>query len=50
MTYHLDTARAMINERLRDAEQHRVARALRLKSRAERTTRQARRALTSLAA
>ncbi|MFE0459629.1 hypothetical protein ACFW1A_10250 [Kitasatospora sp. NPDC058965] len=50
MTFHLDAARATIDERLRDAAEYRVARALRLKNRAERSTRRARRALTNLAA
>jgi hypothetical protein len=50
VTYQLDTARVMIDDRLRDAAQYRVARALRLKTRAERTTRRARRALTNLTA
>ncbi|MEV0536134.1 hypothetical protein [Kitasatospora sp. NPDC050463] len=49
MTYHLELARATIDNRLREAEKHRLMRALRLKSRAERTTRRAHQALTSLA-
>ncbi|WP_157537702.1 hypothetical protein [Kitasatospora azatica] len=49
MTYQLDTARATIDERLREAENYRLARALRLKNRAERTTRRAYQALTNLA-
>ncbi|WP_328954392.1 hypothetical protein [Kitasatospora purpeofusca] len=48
MTYHIEVARATIDDRLREAEQHRLARALRLKSRAERTARRAHRALTSV--
>ncbi|WP_457031507.1 hypothetical protein [Kitasatospora sp. P5_F3] len=48
MTFHFETARATIDNRLREAERHRLARALRLKSRAERTTRRARQALTSV--
>ncbi|MDH6144324.1 MULTISPECIES: hypothetical protein [Kitasatospora] len=50
MTYQLDAARATIDERLREAAEYRVIRALRLKSRAERTTQRARRALTNLSA
>ncbi|MDH6117946.1 hypothetical protein [Kitasatospora sp. GAS204B] len=50
MTYRLDTAQATIDERLREAAEYRVLRAVRLKNRAERTTRRARRALTSLTA
>jgi hypothetical protein len=50
MTYQLDAARATIDERLREAEQYRLARALRLKSRAARTTQRARQALTNLTA
>ncbi|MED7949729.1 MULTISPECIES: hypothetical protein [unclassified Streptomyces] len=49
MTYHIDVARATIDDRLREAEKHRLVRALRLKSRAERSARRAHRALTSLA-
>jgi len=50
MTYHFDTARATIDERLREAEKYRLARALRLKNRAERTTQRAHQALTNLTA
>ncbi|MFF7635053.1 hypothetical protein ACFZB9_18120 [Kitasatospora sp. NPDC008050] len=50
MTYHLDTARATIDERLRQAENHRLRRAAQLKARAERTVERAQQALTSLAA
>ncbi|GAA1979794.1 hypothetical protein [Kitasatospora viridis] len=50
MTYQLDTARATIDARLLEAKEYRVARALRLKNRAERTSRRARQALTSLTA
>ncbi|MFF2042771.1 hypothetical protein ACFVVX_20300 [Kitasatospora sp. NPDC058170] len=48
MTYHLEVARATIDERLREAENNRIMRALRLKNRAERTARRAHRALASL--
>ncbi|MFE6052483.1 hypothetical protein ACFQ6N_17145 [Kitasatospora sp. NPDC056446] len=48
MTYHLEVARATIDERLREAEKHRLLRALRLRSRAERTARRAHLALTGL--
>ncbi|WP_329561219.1 hypothetical protein [Kitasatospora sp. NBC_01266] len=50
MTYHLEAARATIDERLREAAEHRIVRAARLRNRAERTTRRARQALTSLTA
>ncbi|MFC5667203.1 hypothetical protein ACFP3U_30085 [Kitasatospora misakiensis] len=48
MNYHLDTARAIINERMREAEQHRLAHALYLKNRAEAKTRRARLLLARL--
>ncbi|MFD5433493.1 hypothetical protein ACFWJ4_15240 [Kitasatospora sp. NPDC127067] len=48
MIYNIEVARATIDERLREAEKHRLTRALRLKSRAERTTRRAHRALAGL--
>ncbi|MEV0194538.1 hypothetical protein AB0I39_39200 [Kitasatospora purpeofusca] len=48
MTYHLETARAIINERMREAEQHRLAHALHLKNRAETKTRRARLLLSRL--
>ncbi|MDH6136825.1 hypothetical protein P3T37_006256 [Kitasatospora sp. MAA4] len=50
MTYQLDTARAMIDERLREAEKHRIIHAIRLRDRAERTIRRAHQALTDLTA
>ncbi|WP_157543724.1 hypothetical protein [Kitasatospora sp. Root187] len=50
MTYHLETARATIDNRLREAETHRLVRALRLKSRAERTAQRAHQALSGLTA
>ncbi|MFE9426518.1 hypothetical protein ACFYNO_26555 [Kitasatospora sp. NPDC006697] len=50
MSYQLDTARATIDERLREARDYRLARALRLKYRAERTSQRARKALTDLSA
>ncbi|GAA1979786.1 hypothetical protein [Kitasatospora viridis] len=50
MTYQLDTARVTIDARLLEAKEYRVARALQLMNRAERTGRRARRALTSLIA
>ncbi|MDF3298886.1 hypothetical protein [Streptomyces tropicalis] len=49
MSYELE-ARALLNERLREAERERIVRAFQLKSRAERAQRRARRALASLAA
>lgn len=50
MTYHLESARATIDNRLREAQNHRLVRALQLKSRAERTTQRARQALSGLTA
>jgi hypothetical protein len=50
MTYQLDTARATIDERLREAEQYRLVRAVRLTDRAERAARRAYQALTNLTA
>ncbi len=50
MTFHLETVRATIDDRLREAESHRLTRALRLKRRAERITKRADQALTSLTA
>ncbi|MGF1431063.1 hypothetical protein [Kitasatospora sp. LaBMicrA B282] len=50
MTIQLDAARATIDERLWEAEKYRLARALRLKNRAERATRQVRQTLTNLTA
>ncbi|GAA1194018.1 hypothetical protein F4556_007373 [Kitasatospora gansuensis] len=50
MSYHLEAARATIDTRLRDAESHRIARALRLKARAERATHRARQALAVVTA
>lgn len=49
MTYQLDTARATIDERLREAEKYRLAHAMRLRDRAERSLRRAHQALTDLA-
>ncbi|MFJ8436957.1 hypothetical protein ACIQ9P_37255 [Kitasatospora sp. NPDC094019] len=48
MTYHLDTARAIIDERMREAEQNRLARAVHAKNRAEAKTRRARLLLARL--
>ncbi|WP_327071181.1 hypothetical protein OG500_36615 [Kitasatospora sp. NBC_01250] len=48
MTYQIDAARATIDERLREAQTLRLARAAQLRNRAERTGQRARRALTSL--
>ncbi|MEK2493968.1 hypothetical protein WN990_30910 [Kitasatospora purpeofusca] len=48
MTYHLETARAIINERMREAEQHRLAHAMNLKNRAESKARRARLLLARL--
>ncbi|MFG3053589.1 hypothetical protein ACGFZP_21925 [Kitasatospora sp. NPDC048239] len=48
MNHHLDTARAIADERIREAEQHRLARALHLKSRAEAKSRRARLLLARL--
>jgi hypothetical protein len=50
MTYHLDAARATIDERLREAETYRLARSARPKNRAGRVSRRARKVLTSLTA
>ncbi|WP_407991624.1 hypothetical protein [Kitasatospora sp. CMC57] len=50
MSFQLEAARATIDNRLREAEDHRLRRALRLRSRAERATQRARQALTSLTA
>ncbi|MDY0816788.1 hypothetical protein [Kitasatospora purpeofusca] len=50
MTYHLETARAIIDERMREAEQHRLARAVYAKNRAETKTRRARLLLARLGA
>ncbi|GAA4832725.1 hypothetical protein [Kitasatospora terrestris] len=50
MTYHLDTARATIDERLREASEYRLARAIRLRDRAEATARRARQVLSTLGA
>ncbi|MCX4751321.1 hypothetical protein OG455_38470 [Kitasatospora sp. NBC_01287] len=50
MNYRLEAARVTIDDRLREAEEHRLLRALRLRNRAERTTQRARRALTNLTA
>ncbi|GAA2281488.1 MULTISPECIES: hypothetical protein [Kitasatospora] len=50
MTYQLEAIRATIDERLREAREYRLVRAVRLKNRAERATQRARQALTSLAA
>ena len=47
--FHFDAARVTIDERLREAEKYRIARALQLKDRAERTVRRARQALADLA-
>ncbi|WP_441248190.1 hypothetical protein [Kitasatospora sp. McL0602] len=44
MTYHLEAARATIDNRLREAENYRLARALRRKNRTTRPTRRARQA------
>ncbi|MER5863231.1 hypothetical protein [Kitasatospora sp. NPDC002040] len=44
MTYHLEAARATIDNRLREAEDYRLARTLRLKSRAARAAKRARKA------
>lgn len=50
MTYQLDAMRATIDERLREAQQYRIARAVRLTNRAERAAQRARQALTNLTA
>ncbi|GAB2741405.1 hypothetical protein [Kitasatospora kifunensis] len=50
MTYQLDAARATIDERLREAENYRAIRAVRLKSRAERSLQRAHQVLTNLTA
>ncbi|MFF7635102.1 hypothetical protein ACFZB9_18385 [Kitasatospora sp. NPDC008050] len=50
MTNHIDAARATIDERLREAQTLRLARAAQLKNRAERTGQRARRALINLTA
>ncbi|GGV38958.1 MULTISPECIES: hypothetical protein [Streptomycetaceae] len=50
MTYQIEELRATMDERLREAREYRLARAIRLKNRAERASLRARRALTSLAA
>ncbi|MFJ9522434.1 hypothetical protein ACIRPK_29805 [Kitasatospora sp. NPDC101801] len=49
MTFQLEAARATIDTRLREAEDHRIRRALRLRDRADRADRRARQALTVLA-
>jgi hypothetical protein len=50
MTYQLDAARATIDERLREAKKYRLARAVWLRNRAERTAQRAQHALTNLTA
>ncbi|MDH6129492.1 hypothetical protein P3T39_006481 [Kitasatospora sp. GP82] len=50
MTYQLEAIRATIDERLREAREYRLVRAVQLKNRAERAAQRARQALTSLTA
>ncbi len=50
MTYQLDVARAVMDQRLREAEKYRLAHAMRLRERAERIIRHAHQALTDLTA
>lgn len=47
MSYQLDTARATIDERLREAQQHRLVRAARRENRTQLATQRVRRALTN---